>query len=178
MSASDRTTAVTASDSQGDTALARPAVHPLGPVWFFTPMEYSRWGRFWAGVIGGGCAAVLIIAALLSPSPAGTGTHHQLGLPPCGFQLMVHVPCPTCGMTTSFAHAVRGQWLQAARAQLGGLVLAIACVAVMMLSGYATATGRKFVVNWYRVNPANVVWGVAMFFVAAWVLKIVLQRWG
>ena len=36
------------------------------------------------------------------------------------------LPCPTCGMTTAFAHTVRGRWLAAARAQPAGFVAAIA----------------------------------------------------
>ena len=46
--------------------------------------------------------APLVIAAALSPSNAGHGTHRQLGLPACGWQTNMGLPCPTCGMTTSF----------------------------------------------------------------------------
>lgn len=54
-------------------------------------------------------AAVLITAGWLHPDPAGHGTHTQLGLPPCGFLVMTGLPCPGCGLTTSFAHMVRLQ---------------------------------------------------------------------
>ena len=50
--------------------------------------------------------AVLVVAALLTPSPIGHSTHTQLGLPPCGFLVMTGLPCPGCGMTTAFAHAL------------------------------------------------------------------------
>jgi hypothetical protein len=60
----------------------------------------------WAFLFVSG-AAVLVTAAALSPDPAGHGTHTQLGLPPCGFLLMTGLPCPGCGLTTSFAHMIR-----------------------------------------------------------------------
>src|SRR5437879_1484985 len=34
-------------------------------------------------------------------------THRQLGLPECAFKVMTGKPCPSCGMTTSFALLVR-----------------------------------------------------------------------
>ena len=40
---------------------------------------------------------------------------------------MFRKPCPSCGMTTSFAHFVRGQWGDAAHANIGGLLLALVC---------------------------------------------------
>src|SRR3954447_16098360 len=45
---------------------------------------------------------VLGVACWLRPDPRGMGTHQQLGLPPCTFYLYTDVPCPSCGMTTSF----------------------------------------------------------------------------
>ena len=70
------------------------------------------------------------LAVSLAPNPAGFGTHQQLGLPPCSFQTMFGIPCPSCGMTTSFSHFVRGQWLRAAAANLGGLLLAILLLSI------------------------------------------------
>ena len=55
---------------------------------------------------------VLWIATLLQPDPSGIGTHHQLGLNPCGFLTEIGYPCPMCGMTTSFAHYVQLQLIE------------------------------------------------------------------
>ncbi|MCA9616350.1 MAG: DUF2752 domain-containing protein [Sandaracinus sp.] len=67
--------------------------------------------------------AVVATAASLSPSPLGHGTHTQLGLPPCGFLSFTGVPCPGCGLTTSFAHMVRFEVVGAARANAFGVPL-------------------------------------------------------
>jgi hypothetical protein len=53
-------------------------------------------------------ALVLLLSRLLTPSVSGLGTHMQLGLPPCGFLALFHIPCPACGLTTSFAHLAHG----------------------------------------------------------------------
>ncbi len=61
--------------------------------------------RMVAGAIWAACSVVLGIAAWLTPSPSGMGTHTQLNLPQCGWIVMMDLPCPTCGMTTAFAFA-------------------------------------------------------------------------
>lgn len=58
--------------------------------------------RLWSALLALGMGAVLVLAALLDPAPAGHGTHTQLGLGTCSFLLATGVPCPMCGATTSF----------------------------------------------------------------------------
>jgi Protein of unknown function (DUF2752) len=67
--------------------------------------------------------SILFLARLLKPSPSGVGTHEQLHLPACPFFRLTGWPCPSCGFTTSFAHAARGDWLQALTTQPFGLLL-------------------------------------------------------
>jgi hypothetical protein len=99
-------------------------------------------GRLWAAAIAAGCLAVLLVAAGLQPSSTGVGTHLQLGLPPCSLMVGAGVPCPSCGMTTSFSHAVRGQITRAADAQPAGLLLAVCTGVGFWASLYVTLTGK------------------------------------
>lgn len=59
--------------------------------------------RALSGLVAIGTGAILLLAALLEPSPAGHGTHTQLGLGTCSFLAATGVPCPMCGATTSFS---------------------------------------------------------------------------
>lgn len=56
------------------------------------------------------------LAAWLQANAAGLGTHRTLGLPPCLFLTLTGLPCPSCGLTTSFTHLVHFQVLAAFRA--------------------------------------------------------------
>lgn len=75
-----------------------------------------------------GLIVVFGVAWRLRPDPRGFGTHTQLGLPPCAFKVVTGSPCPTCGMTTSFAWFVRGRLDRSWRANPAGNVLAPACL--------------------------------------------------
>jgi Protein of unknown function (DUF2752) len=70
--------------------------------------------------------SVLLIARELTPSASGLGTHTQLGLPPCGFLLLFHLPCPACGLTTAFAHLAHGSLRASLTAHPLGLPLFLA----------------------------------------------------
>ncbi len=93
----------------------------------------SGWVR---GVLVGlalGVAFVFGVAIWLDPYKGDVparmmGTHQQLGLPPCSFVLLTGYPCPSCGMTTSFALLIRGDILASLRANWVGTLLAGACL--------------------------------------------------
>jgi hypothetical protein len=67
--------------------------------------------------------ALLGIAFWLEPSPRGFGTHLQLGLPQCSSYAWFGVPCPSCGMTTSWALVGDGELATAMRVNLAGTLL-------------------------------------------------------
>lgn len=88
------------------------------------------------GRVGLLAASLLLVAGFalarsLEPDPRGFGTHQKLGLPECTVQLLWNRPCPGCGMTTAFAHLVRGQWNAAARANPGGVLLGTICAVLI-----------------------------------------------
>ena len=70
-------------------------------------------------------AGLLLTARMLTPAEQRMGTHQQLGLPECGFITMFGKPCPSCGMTTSWAHLTRFQIPSAWRANPGGVMLGV-----------------------------------------------------
>ena len=82
------------------------------------------------GLLAIACA-VLAIAGWLKPAAIGYGTHTQLGLPPCNFLRVTHLPCPSCGLTTCFAYAVRFQFWKAFLANPFGLLAFFATVAAI-----------------------------------------------
>lgn len=79
--------------------------------------------RFAAALILVPSGALLGIAAWLPPDPHGLGTHRGLGLGPCTILELTGWPCPTCGMTTTFALAMHAHPVQAILNQPFGFLL-------------------------------------------------------
>jgi hypothetical protein len=74
-------------------------------------------------------SGVFAVAVWLDPynadgSPRRMATHMQIGLPPCTFQVTTGIPCPSCGMTTSFALLMHGDVPNSLRANAVGTLLA------------------------------------------------------
>jgi hypothetical protein len=98
--------------------------------------------RLFAFGLALGCLALLVVAAGLTPNPGGMATHTQLGLQPCGFLIRTNLPCPACGMTTSFAWFTRGNAVASFYVQPMGMVLATLAGLCVWGAGYVAATGR------------------------------------
>jgi hypothetical protein len=102
-------------------------------------------GRFAWALLGAGCAAVVALSAWLTPDPQGFGTHRQLGLPPCEFGSMTGIPCPGCGLTTSFAHMAHGHVIAGFAAHLMGPPLFLMTLFVAFYAPYAIVKRRPLV---------------------------------
>lgn len=98
--------------------------------------------RLVAALVAVACGAALGVAATLTPSPTGVGTHTQLGLPPDPILEATGVPMPGCGMTTSFAWFVRGNLLASMYVEPMGTLLAAATTAAVPLGLIIAITGR------------------------------------
>lgn len=135
-----------------------------------------RWSRSFllrvtAGLIALVPLVLLGLAGTLSPDADGLGTHQQLGLPPCSMRLIVGIRCPSCGMTTSWAHFMRGQWPESLRVNPGGFLLAL--FSVMF-------AGTSAVVAWNGELPGRSAqrrFAVALIIIAAvtvvhWVIRL------
>ncbi len=125
-----------------------------------------------AGVVLAACMAVLVVAAVLEPSPTGMGTHERLGLPPCGWIVLGDLPCPTCGMTTAFAHAANGELLQSFLAQPLGCVLAILTAMIAVSSIHVVITGSRLGGTLTGLFTRKVAWALGFAVLASWMFKI------
>lgn len=85
---------------------------------------------------------LLIIAGNLSPAQEGLGTHQQLGLPPCSMRVLLGVRCPACGMTTSWSYFAKGHWLDSINTNAGGFLLALLCIAIIVIAAHVIRCGR------------------------------------
>jgi hypothetical protein len=118
------------------------------------PPPLSRASRVLCVVLALLAAAPLVVAAGITPSA-----------------IYFRKPCMTCGMTTAFAHAVRLEPLEAAKAQPAGLVIAFACGVAfwaLLLAG---------LLSWNLARPARVLLStrvlvaVCLLLLGAWAYK-------
>lgn len=96
----------------------------------------------------------------------------QLHLPPCGWIAMFDMPCPTCGMTTAFAHAAHGNLLQSFLAQPLGCVLAVSVAITWLVSIYVMITGSRLAGVFARLWGTRTAWALGFALVAAWLYKV------
>jgi hypothetical protein len=159
-------------DSAGAAAappLARPALPVTLPRWYLRLLAL--------GVAAAGLA-VLGLAAWLKPDPSGFGTHrHIYGSGPCSILMMTHYPCPTCGMTTTFALFMHGHWLKAVWNQPAGFVLALGTLVVTfgalwtMVAGRVPVPARLARATWF--SPYVLFTGLLWLLVGGWAFVIV-----
>ncbi len=131
-------------------------------------------------LVGAGVAVaatiLLGLASWLEPSASGLGTHTQLILAPCGWILTMNLPCPTCGMTTAFAHAANGNLLAALVAQPMGAVLAVATAMALVVGSFTAVTGSRVAVLFGGLWGRRTAWILGLGFGAAWLYKIIVYK--
>jgi hypothetical protein len=119
------------------------------------------------------CAcSVLAVALWLKPAACGYGTHTQLGLPPCNFLMVTHLPCPSCGLTTSFAYAIRWQFWKAFMANPFGLFAFFGTVALIpasILLLWRRISFRRITENARFVKAVYV---TTAFYFLSWIFKL------
>ena len=149
---------------------AVPAIYTHGHV--VPPLR--RLHRAVALLVAAACLGVLVIAALLTPSPTGVGTHTALHYQPCDFLARTGVPCPSCGMTTSFAWFARGNLVASFYVQPLGMVLALLTAATFWVSLYMAVTGIPALNLVGTIPPRYYLFPFFAFAVAAWGWKMFL----
>ncbi len=121
-----------------------------------------------------GLVAVFATAIWLKPydkdgQPLHQEVHTQLGLERCTFYVVTGYPCPACGMTTSFAHLVRGRVLSSLQSNSVGTLLAAFCMLFLPWGAYAAARGRSPFVRSLEG---------ALMIVVLTLLGLMVLRWG
>jgi len=119
------------------------------------------------------CVAALGIARYLEPDPRGLGTHAPITRGPCLFRSITGIPCPTCGMTTSFAYATRLRMKEAFGAQPFGALLCVFSAGLVPVALFFAVTGRG---PSLRVPPDWALGSVLVFLIAGWVYKILTSQ--
>ena len=135
-------------------------------------------GRLLALTISAACLTVMVVATLLIPSPTGMGTHTQLGLDQCYFALRTGIPCPSCGMTTSYSWLARGNFPASFYVQPMGAVLGLATIVTFWAALYIAATGRS-IYRLIALGPTRYyVPTIVALAIAAWAWKIFIHLHG
>ena len=126
-------------------------------------------------VVGALLAGIFGIAFWLNPydangQPRTMATHTQLGMPPCNFVLLTGKPCPSCGMTTSFALLVRGDIRASLHANWAGTLIAVLWAAIMVWAIASGIRGKPFFIPCGRGE-------LILTAVVGVVLVLMLGRW-
>lgn len=133
-------------------------------------------GRFGQAALFGLVIAVLgcfAVAWMLNPDPRGFGTHQQLGLPPCTFQLLYRFPCPGCGMTTSFSHFVRGQFASSFHVNPAGFLLASVMTMLVVWSLKSLISGHFWLTSDPMMSATILAASLSVVVVLVWSLKVI-----
>ncbi|CAN5426811.1 DUF2752 domain-containing protein [soil metagenome] len=136
-------------------------------------VRIAQWTRIALVLMALGLIAVFTIAAWIHPYDAAgnartMATHMQLGMPPCSMIALIGKPCPSCGMTTSFALLMHGDVMNSLRANWVGTLLALAWLALIPW-GIVSAVRSRFV----GVRNLELAFGVAV----GVLLTLMLIRW-
>jgi hypothetical protein len=124
---------------------------------------------------------VFSIALMLNPYKDGKvwrqGTHQQLGLPPCRFYELTGKPCPSCGMSTSFALLVRGDVINSLRANAVGTLLALTCLLYLPWAALCAVRGRLYLIRSIEGTLTRLVVIFLVLMLLRWGLVLALGGW-
>jgi hypothetical protein len=132
--------------------------------------------RLTGAIVALGSLSLLLVAALLEPSPTGLGTHEQFHLPQCGWITLMDTPCPTCGWTTAVAHAADGNLLASFLCQPMGCLLAVGTAMAALVGAYVAITGSAVGSMLRRLWGPYTGWLLAGIVLLSWIYKILSHK--
>ncbi len=137
------------------------------------------WVRAALVVIALGLIGVFAIAIALDPYKDGkvwlAETHRQMGLPPCTFKDITGLPCPSCGMTSSFALAIRGDLVNSLQANWVGTLLALGCLAFIPWGIACACKGRLLLIGKIENLLIYGVLGFVLLMLGRWAVVLCLM---
>lgn len=129
------------------------------------------------GMLVSSCT-VLAVAAWLHPAASGYGTHTQLGLPPCNFLRLTHHPCPSCGLTTCFAWAIRLQFRKAFMANPFGILAFLATVGAIPTAIVLLWRGISFRRITESAHFPRAMYAASALYLLSWIFKLAEFHYG
>jgi hypothetical protein len=139
------------------------------------------WVRAGLVIIALGILLIFSVALYIDPNRDGKAwteeSHTQLRLPPCTFKVVTGVPCPSCGMTTSFAHLVRGDLWDSLRANFAGTFLAIVCLVYLPWAIVSVWRGRYMLVASLEDTFLRLLIVFMSLMLGRWGIILVLHLW-
>lgn len=130
-----------------------------------------------------GLITVFALAAAINPygadgTPQTIGTHKQLGLPECNFVKLTGLPCPSCGMTTSFALLMHGDIVNSLRANAVGTLLALALLGMIPYILMGAIRGRWLGIAALEPWLLRLVILFTTLALVRWVVLLAVRWWG
>jgi hypothetical protein len=137
------------------------------------------WVRLVLVLIAVGLIAVFAVAVWLNPYKDGKvwlmETHRQLWhMPECNFKMMTGMPCPSCGMTSSFALLMHGDLVNSLRANAAGTFLAILCLAYIPWALVCAIRKRRLLIVSYERALTRLVVLFVIVMLGRWVIVVLL----
>jgi len=142
----------------------------------------TAWVRGTLVGIALGLVTVFSIAAWLKPySAKGQAlrmeTHMQLGLPACTFKHVTGLPCPSCGMTTSFALLIHGDVWNSLQANAVGTLLAVFCLLLIPWCLASAVLKRPLFVVALEWTLIRIIMCFLVLMLTRWALVVGMAWW-
>jgi hypothetical protein len=132
--------------------------------------------RYGLALVALGLVLLFGIAFYLNPYEGGhvwrQQTHTQLGLPECNFHRLTRLPCPSCGMSTSFALLVRGDLWNSLCANAVGTLLAAFCLVLLPWSVLCAVRGRMYFIRSVEMTVFRLLLAFVTLMLLRWVIVL------
>ena len=116
---------------------------------------------------------IIAISLWLKPDRRLYGTHEQLWLPPCASQELLGIPCPSCGLTTSFVLMSHGQPVRAFQAHYLGPLLYTGMFGYLGFLIAFLIRGQRIKMIWPAWVPYALLFGGLAVYLLCWAVRLI-----